>query len=574
MWRDRYLWSILVLAAILLFSSLGSRNLWQDEAETALLAKRILRTGLPTASDGKNVVSQEMGRDYDSNYLWRWSPWMQFYLTAGSFAVFAPSEPPSIAGSGWTIAARLPFVLLGLVTIPLTYLLARRFLESVVVARLSAFFLTLSVPFLLHARQCRWYAPAYVLVCCLFLCFIAMAKGSRWAIAGFVLSAALLFYTNFFVAIGLLAVLLLSAPLYKWDRPFLVKFGSAYLLLLPLVLPGYFFFAPFHEEGGKFEAERIVKHINFYAGYLFTFLLPMPIVAVLGYWLAKKSPADSLKPDGKRSVVLLLAISFLYSAYLTLAPWHMFRYLTIILPFVSILIGLAVYVLFEKSRLMGWVTLGVLVVTDAIHIVPLHLIEVAERSRIENDPTLDAVTTVRGTMSGYGHLFAVGPITSPIASYLYEIMTTPHDPEPVICKYLNEHAKPTDVVLATYDDLPIQFYTGLKVVGNLQGQPIPPAPDWIVPRQNQLGGWIGGRDGALLPPIRQLLKTEQYDPISLSGPDFFLGNCPEPGVHRFKPPGERGRNRSKSPSDEEVPSILIVHRKGSPIRDAAHLESP
>ena len=54
--RDPILLAITILAALLLLGRLGDRVLWQDEAETGLLAKSILRSGLPIASDGKNVV--------------------------------------------------------------------------------------------------------------------------------------------------------------------------------------------------------------------------------------------------------------------------------------------------------------------------------------------------------------------------------------------------------------------------------------------------------------------------------------------------------------------------------------
>ncbi|HEV3261620.1 MAG TPA: glycosyltransferase family 39 protein, partial [Gemmataceae bacterium] len=142
-WKDPVLWAILVLALPLLFGSLGDRCLWQDEAETALLGSNILRTGIPVAYDGKNLVSQETGREFGRDFVWRWSPWVQFYLAAASIKVL---------GAG-TVAARLPFVVLGFLTIPATYVLARGLFGPVGVARLSALLLTLSVPFLLHARQ-------------------------------------------------------------------------------------------------------------------------------------------------------------------------------------------------------------------------------------------------------------------------------------------------------------------------------------------------------------------------------------------------------------------------------------
>lgn len=136
--RDPILVAITALAAVLLLWHLGDRMLWQDEAETGLLAKSILRFGLPIASDGINVVSQEAGREFGADFLWRWSPWAQFYLAALSIALLGATP----------FAARLPFALLGLCCVPALYLVSRRLSGSVAVARLGALLLTLSVPFL------------------------------------------------------------------------------------------------------------------------------------------------------------------------------------------------------------------------------------------------------------------------------------------------------------------------------------------------------------------------------------------------------------------------------------------
>ena len=54
---------VTAVASVLLFARLGDRALWQDEAETALLAHSVLERGLPTAFDGRNWISQEGARD-------------------------------------------------------------------------------------------------------------------------------------------------------------------------------------------------------------------------------------------------------------------------------------------------------------------------------------------------------------------------------------------------------------------------------------------------------------------------------------------------------------------------------
>src|SRR5262249_11846197 len=150
---DPFLWGTFALAALLIFTSLDGRGLWQDEAETGLLARSILRDGIPRASDGVNVVSQLCGEEFGPDYVWRFHPWLQFYVAAAGITLGGPT----------TLAARIPFAILGLCVMPLLYWTALRLFSSRLVARLGAAYLTLSVPFLLHVRQARWHALAYLL---------------------------------------------------------------------------------------------------------------------------------------------------------------------------------------------------------------------------------------------------------------------------------------------------------------------------------------------------------------------------------------------------------------------------
>jgi hypothetical protein len=49
-WRGVPTWGILALIAVLLLARLSDRLLWGDEAETALLARNILKFGVPTST--------------------------------------------------------------------------------------------------------------------------------------------------------------------------------------------------------------------------------------------------------------------------------------------------------------------------------------------------------------------------------------------------------------------------------------------------------------------------------------------------------------------------------------------
>ncbi|GAG05908.1 unnamed protein product, partial [marine sediment metagenome] len=55
---------------VVLLPNLGDRCLWQDEAECALVARNILRTGLPMAWDGRLLVASMHGMEFTDTLLW------------------------------------------------------------------------------------------------------------------------------------------------------------------------------------------------------------------------------------------------------------------------------------------------------------------------------------------------------------------------------------------------------------------------------------------------------------------------------------------------------------------------
>jgi hypothetical protein len=138
----------LALACLLILPNLGDRNLWQDEAETALIAKNVLRTGLPLGWDGRNLVTQLSGREMTDSYLWGWTPWLMHYVAAFGMAVAGETA----------FGARWPFALAGCLTLPLFYVVVARVARDRALALVASLLLVTSVQFLLFARQCRYYS--------------------------------------------------------------------------------------------------------------------------------------------------------------------------------------------------------------------------------------------------------------------------------------------------------------------------------------------------------------------------------------------------------------------------------
>jgi len=501
---DPVLAAFLILAAILLFWGLGRRDLWQDEAETAMLAKNILRFKLPIVFDGTNLVSSETGMEFGPDLLWRWSPWLQFYVTAGAMAL----------GGFNAWAARLPFAFLGLLCLPLTFFFARRAFDSDRVARLSAVLLGLSVPFLLHCRQARWYALAYLLVIGLFFALFELEHRPKAASAALALCSTLLFYTNYFVAMGVLAALCVALPLLKPARTFWRGFAPALAAAALCALPGMSFFHVLGKAGPILPA-RAIGLLAAYAGLFFTQLLPMPMLVVLLWALQARRPPP-LDAIHRQRAVFLLACAGCYVVYLSLGPWELFRYLSVLLPLCSVLLALALDRLWRVNRAGAAALLLLLVGTDVLHVLPL------------------------GRFGGEGvqlrdRFGRAGPFSFPLAGFAYEVTHDLHDCSRILVDCLKARARPRDVVLATYGDLPLQFYTGLKVVGGFQGQKLGLDPDWIVMRSSVIDR-RPGRDYDVARFILLRIDLTRYEEVALPCRDFMLAGCVEPHLHLFREP--------------------------------------
>ena len=236
-WREHYfLGIIVVLAAVLLFTNLSDRYLWGDEAETALLAKNILKVGHPSMKDGRNTIYSDYNGKIllpfltTEDYAWKWHPWLSHYVIAASFSLFGIS----------TFAARFPFALASVLTIILTYFLALK-ISGKNTANLTALLLALYVPFYLYSRQSRYYALMIFLTVTVLYAYVKFIRDERYASVFLAAALVLTFYTQYnaffslYLALGL-HFLLFS---YSWEK--LKKLIFISLAVACLTLPWFFY---------------------------------------------------------------------------------------------------------------------------------------------------------------------------------------------------------------------------------------------------------------------------------------------------------------------------------------------
>ena len=492
----------------LLFFRLDHRPFWQDEAETACLARNVLKYGVPQAFDGVNLISQEEGREFNRDYLWRWSPWLQVYLTAAAFAL----------GGLDTTVGRLPFAVLGLGCVILVYFLVKRHFGDLAWARLAAAFLGFSVPFLLFSRQCRYYSVGALLVL-LSLYAFRQKWQSRWGPALLLaVSLGLLFYTNYLIFFSYTAAFLLAAILF-YRREVLVFRSLVVLLVLGLMLvPGLAFYRIW-EQTSMMDVLHVWISLNRYFGDLFQFVLSMPVaIALIWRWRRPEIPRD---PKERFAIFLTLIISVNLSI-LALIPYCEHRYLIHLYPLSAMLLGWVVCRLWSYQRFAA-VLLGLLLMfTNWLHLVPLDWLRMTNRP-LHND------------------IYMLTYPNIPIKLYLGELFSPYPDVNSNLIRFFQSFAQPGETILTTYDDLPLQFYTPCKVIGGLQGEVLlgpEELPDWVVKR------WYSrwNRDHKLISSeafILEKLKLEKdYQAVVLPYEDEIFGNRADPFYHHFVPPVE------------------------------------
>jgi len=500
--------AVLLLGALLLFGNLGGRGLWQDEAETAVLARRVLVHGVPLADDGVDAVSAELGRDRGADGVWNWSPWLPIYMAAASFRIFGESET----------AARLPFALAGWLCLPVVFLLARRWFDSLWAARFSALALALSTPFLLNVRQARGYALAALAVAVLLLCLDGLRAGRRRAAAVFVAAALTLFYANYLLAFALAVALASAAPLLRPSRAEAKRLALAAAACAAGALPGFLYFHVFARSGGL-DFQRFCAQLGNGAAMLVAHVLPWPFALGLLWAYARFLPAGTA-----RRVRFLLALVAAYVAALALAPWLFFRYLIALAPVAAMLVGFGLDLLRRRSRAAA-VAAAVLLGTDAFALIPLGLF--GARGARWTDP---------------------GPFHSPWLGLVRQLGDDSPSCDKAAAAYVKERARLGDVVLTNYGDTVLQFYTGLRVRGGDQGPPWPQSPEWAVMHPYEISR-DPGRDWEVLQFFRARVAPggSGYTLEPFRCVDPVLADAPDPDTHLFARPATG-------------PSLLIFRR--------------
>lgn len=501
--KDRFLETIVLplvvgaLSALMIFPNLDRSYLWQDEAQHALLARTILHHGVPMGRDGLNSLSQEQGTDIAPDGTFRYHPWLPFYVCAAAFAAFGES----------TWIARFPFALIGLAAIVATYYFARSVWRDRHIAFTAAMLLAFSVPYLLLVRQCRYYSMLSLFMVLGVWAYVEIVRGKKWAPYVLAAAATLLMHTLHLFAAVLLAAC--CVHMLIWERRLWKQ------VLIPAAAVGavHVPWLMWMSAGAKYHRQTTFEGLlDFLVWYVWRLLLHVvtPVVPIAYYILrrvrkGRSEEAVPLERDQRALVLLCLLTCAIGLVMLTLlSPGKFFRYLS---PF------------FPIAALLG-------------------------------APVVVQLTRTRRELGAICAIALAGWYVFPMALSQYGIeLTQPHrGPIRGIVEYLRTNAKPDDTVFLPYGDMPVKFYTPLRIYGaGLKEESLPVAANatWCIPRTRV--PFAGELKDGIDAVFQAVAASGKYDLIELECPDTQFENREDIAIHQFGPP-------------KDVPQVRIFHR--------------
>ncbi len=503
-------------AALLLLWRLNQPYLWQDEAATGVLAKRMLRSGRPLAYDGVNLITidhfaaeqadsinqrtrspqaavdfyVERG-DYKSHTTWKWQPWGQFLVAAFSLKLLGAT----------TLAARLPFAIAGIVTVLMLYRFVLVHFQDWRVATLSSGFLTLDAYWILHCRQCRYYSLSSLFLLLTLSSYASWQWGKeerRWRNAGlFVVAAWCWFQVDFGTFWPVLAILFADAFLAERRAP------SRPALVLVVLSAAVAPFAYYYELWGRFSTPAQLFSQRFGLNFLNVNEYVAPGVVVLAAILILILRWQGLPHADRRLIAIAVAIVIALLLWVpATAPAAFLRYVIMAAP-VGCLLAAWVFVQLTGPRHRGllWPAAALFALTPWLSLpfsYPLNGLKA----------TPFKATVFRSSLRVLGR----------------NVFGHPHDPNGPVIEWLKQNTRPDDEILINYEDVPLMFYLPNPIRGGIGSFRVEDdaqkPPDFLVLRRSV--GFV------YWPAYVREARKYSWQPAGLKTLDIAWGNCPEP----------------------------------------------
>jgi hypothetical protein len=533
--------ALLSICAALAIWHLGSICIWEDEAQTAVVAKNILARGVPAASDGKNLVSIFPDHRDIRDGIYIWQGWLPSYLAAGSMAVFGCNA----------FGARFPFAAAFVGFIGFFYALLRRWHGDHNRHLWLTLALTLTcVPLLLHARQCRYYVLVPLLNLLIIDAYLRSLKERKLKHWIMLIVWATALVNSFFPGAVLLGValgidLIRRRPAWQVVKGLAIAAGIVLIVNLPMAWFCRIWDRRFGVQSGYDDPAVFGMYLLRYLLTLNNYFFPLSLV-ILACGLRWRAIVQKNVFKDELSFLFLVVCVTQVIGFSLLSDYPFTRYIIGIAPFLMFFGATCIEALSFNRTWLAWSIAIVVVGTNLFQVLPLPLLR---------QTNLQAARWTRAGINpeflereNIGLSFAKGevkelinvPFGFPLVDCLRGIVYPQRGPIDWIVEYLGKNAAPTDRVKISYGDLPLMFHTDLTIVSSTEVGT--PAPEWMIFRHfNSMN-----MDEEF---VRETSKY-QYSKITIPFPDLQWNNQPDPLYHYNDPP-----------SNDLAPPISLLRRQ-------------
>jgi len=419
---------IFITVAFGLFYNLDDRLLWGDEAETAVLAYNITKWGVPKTTDGKNIITLlGLRQDSNENEIWIWSPWLDEYLAAASFILFGKN----------TFAARFPFVLVALFTVPFFVFTVRRIYHNPELTLTATLLYVTNVAFLLHSRQCRYYSLIIFAQIWLIFGYQRLMEGhSKKGVFHLICALTIQYYCNYIIVIGNILSLGVSALLvYRRHDRLLRQIFYCFSAFAILAVPWLLYARPWHQSGNV-TINNFIDNLIYYFMETHFHIVPLILLLIplIMFFRKSKTQKTALKFAAVKDVEIFLWM---------LLPCHMFvlcmltsiffRYSIPLIPVLIILVSM-ILVRFITSRFLRYTLIILLCFSNIISVL--------------------SAFPIRGK-----HQFGM-----PFFLFLREITSNYQDQLEDVVSFLKDNANSKQSILVADPEFPLIFYTDMRII--------------------------------------------------------------------------------------------------------------
>lgn len=502
---------------LLIFLGLGDGSMQVDEGMDTFVSTTILKYGVPMHSDGVNATML-FADIYDGLFIYR--TWFPYYLQAFSLEVLGHT----------TLAARLPFALVGVISVIALYFLTLKLTGNKITAFLSALLLASSVPALIYFRTARYVGLPILLTILLIYFYIRIFEDKQWKSSPFII-VAILFFHSMYVAfagiiLGVLIHFYINRKKIRHENARLVPrcaliIGVFTLPWMVAIVPAFSHIAQSYVDRSDLVDNSFVGWFKHFAGFLFqinNYIFPFILLPLLFFKQLKSF---------KLQIQLLLICTLSLLAVSSPHPIPLQQYISAAFPLLTILLAM---ILTECLRGRIWISsllTATLIMTNLLHTGPLLPIKKflpAQGGEFGSNPYLHYASDT---------FMREVRLTSVFHEHLYQISHSYRGPLDKIVEFFKTHGNARQTCYIDNEPESLAFYTGMKMVAK-NTLDIKNPPDWIVLRGDQR--MLDDEPGSVKRTLKTIIADNPYREIPLSAPALRNNNSYDIQLHRFRSP--------------------------------------